>query len=102
MPKPTQWDAIDLSKSSIQIVFNRRSKVDSEKLAALTAGVFVQASSPDGAVLSLRDTFQKFDDLDEAATPQEIYQALGVITGAQLQAAFKAIAIRAIDEDPSQ
>ena len=101
MPKATQWDSINLDVSSIQFFFNRPSEANEDKLAAITGEVIVQARTTEGATLIVRDSFQKFDDLDAPATPQEIYAALGTLTGANLQTIFKAVAIQAIDEDPS-
>ncbi|KKL52320.1 hypothetical protein LCGC14_2286640 [marine sediment metagenome] len=101
MPKATQWDSINLDVSSIQITFNESSEANEGKKAAITGKVTVQAKTPEGDTRLEHETFQKFDDLDEDATPNEIYDALGTITGANLQNVLKLVGIKAINEDLS-
>lgn len=100
MPKPTQWDSLNLGVSSIQFFFNKEDENDATKCAPLTVQMTVQAQTTEGATMLVTDTVQPFPAQDEAATPQQIYARL-VQVNQTLADAFKAVAVQAIDEDPS-
>lgn len=100
MPKATQWDSINLGVSSIQFFFNKPDETDPEKFAAVTAEMIVQAVTPEGDTKLVRDTNQPFPAQDAEATPQEVYARLMQVNPT-LADLFKAVAIDAINEDPS-
>ena len=100
MPKPTQWDKLNLGVSSIQFLFNQTAQADEEKFAPLTVQMTVQAQTTEGATMLVTDTVQPFPAQDQPATAQQLYARL-VQVNQTLADAFKAVAIQAIAEDPS-
>jgi hypothetical protein len=100
MSKADLWDQLNLNVSSIQVFFNKEKVNAPGKFAPLTVRVIVQAQAQSGVTRNVTETYQPGAAQSDPATPRQIYRALAVIHP-NLAAAFKSVALEAIDEDPS-